>query len=103
MARPPPPPDAVAIRALADRRGRLALRVTPNARHPCVEIGAGADGQPLLLVKVIAQPEDGRANDAVIRLLAEALGLPRSALTLVQGRTARQKVIAVEGWESGDG
>jgi hypothetical protein len=98
LARPPLPPDAAAIRALIDQRGRLALRVTPNARRPAVEVGEDAEGRPLLLVKVAVPPEDGRANDAVVRLLAEALGLRRSALTLVQGHTARQKVVEIASW-----
>jgi uncharacterized protein YggU (UPF0235/DUF167 family) len=44
-------------------------------------------------VRVTAAPEDGKANAAVIALLAKALGVPRSALAIVRGATARDKII----------
>jgi uncharacterized protein len=81
-----PPPAA--IRALADEEGRLALRVTPGARTESVEIGEG-----VLLVKVRAKPQDGAANEAVLALLAEALGLATSRLRFLRGTTGRDKLL----------
>ena len=91
MARPRPDfPPAPAIRALADDQGRLALRVTPGARTEALELGDG-----VLLVKVRASPEGGKANDAVIELLACALDLPPSRLHLLRGATNRNKLVAL--------
>ena len=80
--------DATAIRALVDAEGRLALRVTPGARSEGVEI---ADGK--LLIKVRAKPQDGKANDAVIALLALALGTAPSRFDLLRGATSREKLV----------
>lgn len=89
MAKPKPDhPPAEAIRALADDAGRLALRVTPGARAESVELGEG-----VLLVKVRAKPEGGKANDAVLELVADALGLATSRLRLLRGATGRDKLI----------
>jgi len=81
-----PPPEA--IRALADAEGRLALRVTPGARMQAIEISAGR-----LTVKVRAKPHDGAANEAVLALLAEALGIATSRLRLLRGATGRDKLV----------
>jgi uncharacterized protein len=71
----------------------LALRVQPKAKRNAV-LGA-RDGA--LRVSVTAPPEDGRANDAVLALLREELGLTRSQLTLLSGQTNRNKVVLVRG------
>lgn len=81
-------PPAAAIRALADGEGRLALRVTPGARTEGLEI---ADGR--VQVKVRAKPQDGAANEAVIELLAAALGIARSRVLLLRGATSRDKLV----------
>lgn len=92
MARPRTEfPPAEAIRALADDQGRLALRVTPGARSEGMEI---ADNR--LLVKVRVKPEDGKANEAVMRLLAEALGVATSRLRMLRGATGRDKLVGIE-------
>ena len=91
MARPKPDfPPADAIRALADAEGRLILRVTPGARVETVELGAG-----LVQIKVRAKPEGGKANEAVLELLAEALGLAPSRLQLLRGATGRDKLVRI--------
>jgi uncharacterized protein YggU (UPF0235/DUF167 family) len=88
-------PPADAILALADADGRLAIRATPNARADAVLLPA--DGAPpVLTVRTTATPEDGRANEAILALLAAALGRPRSALTLLRGATARDKLVRIE-------
>ena len=83
-------PPAAAILALADAEGRLTLRVTPGARVETV-IVAG----PAVLVKVRAKPEDGKANAAVLDLLARALGLAPSRLRLLRGATGRDKQVQI--------
>ncbi|MEN7537420.1 DUF167 domain-containing protein [Aurantiacibacter flavus] len=92
MAKPKPDlPPAEAIRALADAEGRLALRVTPGARSEGIAIADGA-----VQVKVRAKPQDGAANDAVIGLLAKALGSAPSRLTLLRGATSRSKLVRLD-------
>lgn len=81
-------PPAGAIRALADGEGRLALRVTPGARSEGIEL---ADGR--VQVKVRARPQDGAANDAVLALLAKALGIGASRIELLRGATSREKLV----------
>jgi uncharacterized protein (TIGR00251 family) len=72
---------------------RLRLRVSPGARNARV---VGRHGQAWK-VRVAAPPEGGRANEAVVRLLAETLSLPRAAVTLVSGHGARDKVVRLDG------
>jgi len=92
MARPKAElPEPEAIRALVDGQGRLALRVTPGARVEAMAIEEGR-----LLVKVRAKPSDGEANAAVMALVARALAVPASRLTLLKGATSREKLIGVE-------
>ncbi|MEO5604139.1 MAG: DUF167 domain-containing protein [Novosphingobium sp.] len=83
-------PPAAAIRALADAEGRLAVRVTPGARSAGLEIAEGR-----LLAKVRVKPEDGKANAAVLELLAEALGTAPSRLRLLRGATSRDKLVGI--------
>jgi len=72
---------------------RLRLRVSPGANHPGV---VGRYGQAWK-VRVAAPPEGGRANDAVVRLLAETLSVPRDAVRVVSGQTARDKIVELAG------
>jgi uncharacterized protein len=92
MARPKADfPEPGAIRALADPEGRLALRVRPGARSESVELGQG-----IVLIKVRTKPQDGKANEAVLELLAEALGVATSRLQLLRGATGRDKLVRIE-------
>ena len=72
---------------------RVRLRVSPGARRTELA-GRYGDGWK---VRVSAPPERGRANEAVLDLLAEKLDLPRRSLSIVAGRTAREKVVLMEG------
>lgn len=71
----------------------LAVKVTPRA--PKDEIGEALGAE--LRVKVTAPPVDSAANEALIRLLAEKLGCPRSAVQIMRGQTSRHKVVKVRG------
>jgi uncharacterized protein (TIGR00251 family) len=72
---------------------RLRLRVSPGSRRTEVA-GRHGDGWK---VRVAAPPEGGRANDAVLELLAERLELPRRALSIVSGHRGRDKVVEMTG------
>jgi uncharacterized protein (TIGR00251 family) len=72
---------------------RLRLRVSPGAGRAGI---VGRHGEAWK-VRVTAAPEDGRANEAVLRLLADALSLPRRDLTLVSGHGARDKIVELAG------
>ena len=76
----------------------LRVRVTPRGGADKVE-GAGidADGHALLRVRVSAVAEKGKANDAVLKLLAKTWRLPRSSFAVVSGDTGRNKIITIEG------
>jgi uncharacterized protein (TIGR00251 family) len=74
----------------------LSLRVVPNASRGEV-VGYQADGR--LKVKVAAPPEGGRANKAVCELLAEALDLPKRAVTVERGETSREKTVRIAGMD----
>jgi uncharacterized protein (TIGR00251 family) len=72
---------------------RVRLRVSPGARKTELA-GRHGDGWK---VRVSAPPENGRANDAVLALLAERVGLPRRALSIVSGHKGRDKVVEMTG------
>ena len=74
---------------------RLKLRVSPGARRPGF---AGRHGDAWK-VRVAEPPEDGRANEAVLRLLAETLDVPRGSVALVSGYSSRDKVVTLDGLE----
>ncbi len=84
-----------AIAALIDARGCLTVRVTPNARSERMALEPEAAEGPKLKVWLTVPPENGKANKAVLALLARALGLPKSALVLARGDTSRTKVVHV--------
>ena len=69
----------------------VSVRVQPRARRDEI---VGWQGTTLQ-VRVTAPPLDGRANDAVIGVLAEAIGVPRAAVGLVSGATSRNKLFRI--------
>ncbi len=77
---------------------RLALKVTPNAGRN--EIIGYKDGA--LHIKVAVAPEKGKANKALVDLLAERLGIRKSAVTIIKGKTSRNKVVFINGVSSED-
>jgi uncharacterized protein len=90
-----------AVRRAAGSRGaqqtlsELRVRLQPRARRD--EIAGEREGA--VLIRVTAPPVDGKANDALCRLIAKAAGVPPSRVSVVRGHTARDKVVRVEGVE----
>jgi uncharacterized protein (TIGR00251 family) len=72
---------------------RVRLRVAPGAPRAGV-VGRHGDAWK---VRVAAPAEGGRANDALVRLLADVLAVPRSSVTLVSGHGARDKIVELAG------
>ncbi|MFS8111948.1 DUF167 domain-containing protein [Rhizobium jaguaris] len=77
---------------------RLSVRLTPNGGRDAIDgVETGADGESYLKVRVSAVPEKGKANKALIVLLAKKLGIAKSAVGLISGDTARKKILRIDG------
>ncbi|MXY21213.1 MAG: DUF167 domain-containing protein [Dehalococcoidia bacterium] len=76
----------------------LDIRVQPRASRNSVEIG----GDGTVRVRVTTPPDRGKANDAVVKLLAKRLGISRSAVRIVRGHTSRSKVVRISGMDRED-
>ena len=72
---------------------RLAVRVQARASSDAL----GGERGGALVVRVTAPPVDGRANAAVCALVARAAGVPKSAVTVVRGAGARDKLLEIRG------
>ena len=77
---------------------RLAVHVTPRSSADSLGEWRGAE----LAVRVTAPPDGGRANATVCRLVAGALGLPKSAVTVERGSTSRHKLLLIQGTDAAD-
>ena len=84
------------FRLAADGRITLTLHIQPGAKK--TEF-AGLHGDALK-IRLAAPPVDGKANEALIRFVAETLGLAKSAVNLKSGQTSRRKVLEVVGTTS---
>ncbi|MEE8422525.1 MAG: DUF167 domain-containing protein [Dehalococcoidia bacterium] len=88
---------------MAAATARISVRLVPRASRDQVvgfePAGDGGSRGPavVLRVRVTAPPVEGRANAALTRLLAKRLGVARGDVSVVSGRSSRQKVVAVEG------
>lgn len=71
----------------------IQLRVQPRARRSALQRTA----EGALKAAVTAPPEDGKANEAVVALLAQAWRVPKSTIEIVRGGTAREKTLRVAG------
>lgn len=69
----------------------LAVRVTPRSSKNCLSVS----GEGSIKVWVSAAPADGQANEAVIVLLAKALGIAKSRVEIVRGETGRDKLARI--------
>lgn len=75
----------------------IAIRLTPKASSDRIgEMRRLPDGTEQLTVYVTAVPENGKANDALLRLLSKHLNIPVSRLAVIKGATSRNKVVAVD-------
>ena len=71
---------------------QIAVHAQPGAKRSAV---VGLHGERLK-VRIAAPPIDGRANDALVAFLAEALGVPRSRIRVVKGESSREKRVAID-------
>jgi len=91
------PPAALPISALPGRV-RLAVRLTPKASAGRIlGVVEEADGARVLKIAVSAPPEDGKANAALVDLLARALKVPRGAVSIAAGVASRRKLVDIAG------
>jgi hypothetical protein len=77
---------------------RLRIRVRARASRNNIEVSSEGE----VRVYVTTAPESGNANDAVIALLAKALGVGKRSVALVKGHTVRDKILSIEGLEIDD-
>ncbi|WP_017966222.1 DUF167 domain-containing protein [Rhizobium leguminosarum] len=84
--------------SLFDDHLRLAVRLTPNGGRDAVDgIEVDGEGEAFLKARVTSVPEKGKANKALILLIAKSLGIPKSSISLVSGETARKKILRIDG------
>ena len=89
--------DGLPFRPVADGL-RVTLRVTPKASaNRIAGMAVDAEGAPALKVGVTAPPDKGKANTAVVRLLAKEWGLPKSDMEIILGETSRSKSLLIRG------
>ena len=81
-----------------NRMVRIRVRVTPRAGRD--RIDGPRDG--VLRVRLAPPPIEGQADEALVRLLASTLGVPRRDVRVVRGDTAREKLIQIDGLEEAD-
>lgn len=70
---------------------RISVQITPNAKKSEV-LGVLDD---VLKIRLQAQPIEGKANEALVRYLADMLGVPKSAVSITHGHTSKRKIIEV--------
>ena len=78
-----------------ERDGAVTIDVAVKPRSS--REGVGPVQGDRLVVAVNAPPVEGKANEAVVRVLASTFGVPRSAVTIVRGETGRKKTIRIAG------
>jgi uncharacterized protein (TIGR00251 family) len=75
---------------------RIIVKLTPKASRDEVKGWAvGADSKKILKCSVTAPPDKGKANEALIELLAGHFGVAKSAIRLIKGQMSRQKLIEI--------
>ncbi|MHC3128334.1 hypothetical protein OB03_14090 [Brevundimonas sp. GN22] len=75
---------------------RIPVKLTPRSAKDQIEgWDVDPEGRPVLKVRVRAQPVEGEANEALVRLLAKMLGVPRRNVNLARGGQSRLKMIEV--------
>jgi uncharacterized protein YggU (UPF0235/DUF167 family) len=71
---------------------RLTVRVIPRSSRNAI-----AWEQGVLKARLTAPPVDGAANDALVALLAQRLGLPKRSISIAHGATSKQKIVEITG------
>ena len=84
---------------------KCSIRVQPNASHNKIhDIVETAECEKRLKISVTATPENGKANQAVIKLLSKQWKIPKSQISVISGQTVRNKTVLLEiGQEEQDG
>jgi uncharacterized protein (TIGR00251 family) len=80
---------------LTEKDGVVTVDIAAKPRSS--REGVGPVQGDRLVVSVNAPPVDGKANEAVIRVLAEPFGVPRSSVTIIRGETGRKKTVRIAG------
>lgn len=76
----------------------VAVRLTPKGGRDAIDgIETLSDGRTVLKARVRAAPTEGEANDALLKLIAKSVGVPRRDVALVAGATARIKRLTISG------
>jgi uncharacterized protein (TIGR00251 family) len=76
----------------------LAVRLTPKSSRDAVEaMETGADGRTHVKARVRALPAEGAANEALTKLVAKWIGVPRRDVSILSGATSRGKIVLVQG------
>lgn len=76
----------------------VRVRLTPSSNADRIDgLGADSAGAPHVKARVRAVPEDGEANDALVELLADSLGVSKSAVRVERGQTTRVKTVYIAG------
>ena len=76
-----------------DKRATIDVHLQPGAKRNEI-LGFRGD---VLYAKVTAVAEKGRANQALLELVADTFGVPKSAIAIVRGQTSRNKVVSIQG------
>lgn len=71
---------------------KISVRVKPGTKQEKIE----KIGERDFIIRVKEKPQEGKANQAVIRVLAEFFGVAKSGVTLLKGQTAREKVFEIK-------
>jgi uncharacterized protein len=83
---------------MVDGGVKVTIRLTPKAGANRIDgVAVDADGRAMLKVSVTAVPEDGKANAALIKLLAKEWRVPRTSIEVILGATDRRKVLFISG------
>lgn len=77
-------------------RSMIRVNVTTKASSDCIREDVASDGSVHYRVRVTTSPENGKANEAVLKLVAKELGVAKSRLSIVRGHKAREKTIRID-------
>jgi len=81
------------MKNISDKKATIEIHLQPGAKR--IEIVGFKEG--VLYAKVTALPQKGQANRALVELMAQTLGIPKSSVDIIRGQSSRSKVIAVQG------